>query len=50
MPDVVTSRWANVSQERSQHLVKCAAGQWKHFCEISPPGCLFTKIEKYIYI
>lgn len=39
MPDVITSRWANVSQERSQHLVKCAAGEWKHFCEISPPGC-----------
>lgn len=39
MPDAIPSRWAKLSKER------CAAGQWKHFCEISPPGCLCTKIK-----
>lgn len=40
MPDAITSWWANLSKER------CAAGQWKRFCEISPPGCFMYKNKK----
>lgn len=40
MPDAITSRWAKLSKER------CVAGQWKRFCEISPPGCFMYKNKK----